>query len=202
MVMTILPDRPDELFSSSSRRRDRAQQAKFVANYLRQAAPNEEISYSTIQAKFKFNPQKKFGRYIMSAARQILRKEGIVFDTIHNQGWKRLDEKTISMCFQKTLSSVQSRVKRGLADSNNVDFSKLSQSDMVSFASNRVCMSMVALYSSPKAYLDARSTVEKKVIGSNEYKGDLTLEAITRIVQPELNPRQKQAKVSSSHKWQ
>lgn len=67
--------------------------------------------------------------------------------------------------------------------------------------SGNIFAPMVGLYSSQKAYLDARSVVQRKVLGSNNYQGDLTLEAIAKIVQHELDPKRKQASVSVSHKW-
>lgn len=180
---------------------DRRQQAKLLADYLRKVPANDMVSYSEIKESFGFDPQKSAGRRIMSEARGILRGKGICFDTLHNKGWKRLDDKTPSLFFERTMKSVHGRATRGLQDSANISFEKLSLEEKINVSAHRACLAMVASNSAPNAYIDVRSTLEKKVLGSNEYEGDLTLETITRIVQPELSPRQKQAGVSVKQQW-
>ncbi len=132
-----------------------------VENRLRNTQPGDIVTYDEL-TKLLGRDVRVFGIGNVATARKVLVTESVFFDTIPNEGYRRLDAEESCQASKHYVRRVKSAARKGMKHLQHVPFDQLSDDGKKTHLTTSAQLGAVTLF--------AGANAEKK-IGSNVEQG-------------------------------
>ena len=130
-----------------------------IENRLRQTEVNDEVSYNELSTILG-RDVRQFCAYNLYSARNCLEREGIFFETIRNQGVKRIDNRTAVTTSVKFVNQSRRAASRGIKRLSSVPFAELDEESKKEHLSRSAQFGAISLFSKESAHKKIATKVD------------------------------------------